>query len=64
MYKRVLLKLSGEALSGDNKIFDPEVLAKSGKMPTTADANAQLPRTGPPPVVKPASVGQKPTVRK
>ncbi len=43
---------------------DPEVLAKSGKMPTTADANAQLPRTGPPPVVKPASVGQKPTVRK
>ena len=43
---------------------DPEVLAKSGKMPTTADANAQLPRTGPPPVVTPASVGQKPTVRK
>ncbi len=43
---------------------DPEVLAKSGKMPTTADANAQLPRTGPPPVVKPESVGQKSTARK
>ena len=26
MYKRVLLKLSGEALSGKEKIFDPEVL--------------------------------------
>ena len=26
MYKRVLLKLSGEALSGNNKNFDPEVL--------------------------------------
>ncbi len=26
MYKRVLLKLSGEALSGDGKTFDPEVL--------------------------------------
>ena len=31
MYKRVLLKLSGEALSGDNKIFDPEVLANLAK---------------------------------
>jgi len=27
MYKRVLLKLSGEALSGREKIFDPEVLS-------------------------------------
>ncbi|MDD6468077.1 MAG: UMP kinase [Erysipelotrichaceae bacterium] len=27
MYKRVLLKLSGEALSGKEKIFDPEVLS-------------------------------------
>ena len=26
MYKRVLLKLSGEALSGDGKTFDPQVL--------------------------------------
>ena len=31
MYKRVLLKLSGEALSGQNKIFDPEVLADLAK---------------------------------
>lgn len=31
MYKRVLLKLSGEALSGQNKIFDPEVLAELAK---------------------------------
>lgn len=46
---------------------DPEVLAKSGKMPTTADAdaNAQLPRKGPPPVVTPtAPVGQKLSGRK
>ena len=26
MYKRVLLKLSGEALSGNGQAFDPEVL--------------------------------------
>ena len=26
MYKRVLLKLSGEALSGEGKNFDPDVL--------------------------------------
>ena len=26
MYKRVLLKLSGEALSGNGNNFDPEVL--------------------------------------
>lgn len=28
MYKRVLLKLSGEALSGESKIFDPKILAQ------------------------------------
>lgn len=27
MYKRVLLKLSGEALAGKDKIFDPEILS-------------------------------------
>ena len=27
MYKRVLLKLSGEALSGNGNNFDPEVLS-------------------------------------
>lgn len=26
MYKRVLLKLSGEALSGNEKNFDPDIL--------------------------------------
>ena len=26
MYKRILLKLSGEALSGSDKNFDPEVI--------------------------------------
>ena len=26
MYKRVLLKLSGEALAGNEKNFDPEVV--------------------------------------
>ena len=31
MYKRVLLKLSGEALSGKDKFFDPEVLASLAK---------------------------------
>ena len=31
MYKRVLLKLSGEALSGNGKFFDPEVLASLAK---------------------------------
>ena len=36
---------------------DPEELAKSGKMPTTADADPQLPRTGPAPAVAPAAAG-------
>ena len=31
MYKRVLLKLSGEALSGNGQAFDPEVLAGLAK---------------------------------
>lgn len=31
MYKRVLLKLSGEALSGNGNALDPEVLANLGK---------------------------------
>ena len=32
MYKRVLLKLSGEALSGNGQAFDPEVLKGLFKM--------------------------------
>ena len=28
MYKRVLLKLSGEALGNDNEVFDPAMLDK------------------------------------
>ncbi|PCD79586.1 OmpH family outer membrane protein [Acetobacter orleanensis] len=34
---------------------DPEVLAKSGKMPTTADENQNMPATGPAPEVAPAA---------
>ncbi|MFT8675949.1 MAG: OmpH family outer membrane protein [Acetobacter sp.] len=37
---------------------DPEELAKSGKMPTTADAQQQGPATGPAPVVNPAAGNQ------
>ncbi len=31
MYKRVLLKLSGEALSSPEAAFDPEILKRFGK---------------------------------
>jgi hypothetical protein len=34
---------------------DPEQLAKSGKMPTTADATQSVVRTGPAPVVQPTA---------
>lgn len=34
---------------------DPEVLAKSGKMPTTADADQNAPATGPAPAIAPAA---------
>ncbi|MCP1231242.1 OmpH family outer membrane protein [Acetobacter indonesiensis] len=38
---------------------DPEELAKSGKMPTTADADQQGPATGPAPVAGPAAAPSK-----
>ncbi|GBQ50283.1 outer membrane protein OmpH [Acetobacter ghanensis DSM 18895] len=38
---------------------DPEELAKSGKMPTTADADQQMAASGPTPVVPSAPAGKK-----
>ncbi|MFT8467235.1 OmpH family outer membrane protein [Acetobacter syzygii] len=38
---------------------DPEELAKSGKMPTTAEGDQQVAASGPAPAVTPASAGKK-----
>ncbi|MFT8722516.1 MAG: OmpH family outer membrane protein [Acetobacter malorum] len=43
---------------------DPEVLAKSGKMPTTADADQETPATGPAPAVAPAAPAAAPAAHK
>lgn len=43
MYKRVLLKLSGEALSGNGNALDPEVLARLGEeLKTVYDQGIEL----------------------
>lgn len=43
MYKRVLLKLSGEALSGQGQAFDPEVLARlANEIKEVAQLGVQL----------------------
>lgn len=43
MYKRVLLKLSGEALSGDGKTFDPQVLdSLAGEVQEILDLGVEL----------------------